>query len=478
MFSFKKNDNVSTGSVQEGLLFSKEEIASLVSQVENIAEHLQSRIVGASKVISKNLQQEEQFEAFAETINSILNALDSMKLELDKMHDCRNILENSAQDASSSVNQITNSVGHVAKIVSDRISITAELTEAVGKGTNKVKELLSVIDSLNENIDAVKSIIAAINDVSAQTNLLAMNAAIEAAHAGKAGMGFAVVAGEIRKLSEATALNATDASKTLKNMVDTLNSARGTAAETREAMDWIGNSVNETTGSFIEISSEMNELAETGNSVQKVVTRVPTAVADLKEMSDIVTEHVSKITDEVAKGESSIKSTWDSAHEVNELMSAALFNMNSIIESGIKIHSSASNCIDTTTGALFDSNAKDLPFALIVLKHLNWVTKVRALMDGKIATGGLNLGDHKTCELGKWIDGEARSYQGLIQRSEFQDLVRNHEKVHDVVRIVFSKISTLQKDELEGYYNSLIDYSSALISNLTELRKFINASSR
>ncbi len=474
MFSFKKNDDNVAKTNLTGLLFSKKEIEGLIGQVERISMSLQSRIAGASKVIAKNLKQEEQFEDFSTSISSILDALESVQYQLENMRECREVLEGSAANASTSVDQITSSVGNVAKIVSDRITITQDLTDAVGKGTNKVKELLGVIDDLNDNIDAVKSIISAINDVSAQTNLLAMNAAIEAAHAGKAGMGFAVVAGEIRKLSEATALNATDASKTLKSMVDTLNNARGTADETRKAIDLIGNSVNETASSFIEISSEINGLAETGDSVHEVVSRVPEAVESLKEMADTVTEHMQRISTEVAKSKDNIKNTQDTSREVTELMSAALFNMNSIIEASIAIHKNASNCLDVQTGEPFNSNVNDFPFSLIVLKHLNWITKVRALIDGKIATEGNTMADHKSCELGKWIETEARSYPGLTERPEFRSLVVNHEKVHEIVRTVFARIHSLAKDDVEASYSELLDYSSDLIKNLTELRKVMN----
>ena len=465
MFSFAKRDSEAeknkVASPENGIVFQIKEVEALMTAAEDIALNIKSRIVGASQVIFKNLKQEHQFEAFTESISSILNSIISVQEQLQEVHSCTTALEDTAGKASSSVEQITDSVNRVANIVIDRISVTSQLTDAVAKGSLKVKDLFTVIDSLNQNIDAVKDIIASINDVSAQTNLLAMNAAIESAHAGKAGLGFAVVAGEIRKLSEATAFNAADASKTLKN-------------ETRTAMTLIGSSVNETTSSFVEISSEMNMLADTSTSVRDAVMLVPGSAADLNARADTAIEHVNKIAGQVDKGKSMLSSLQTTANEVSDLMSSALFNMNSIIDSTVMVDDAVEKGLDLASGKTIAAEHA-LPFARIVLKHLGWVTKVRALIDGRLDASGIELGDHKKCDLGQWIDKEASSFEGLTQHPEFKKLMIQHEQLHNVTKTVVSQLKTMSRTELEASYSKLLEYSASVIESLSILRQFIES---
>ena len=479
MFPFAQKDvkeqKDNAANITSGIIFQAKEVEALMAAAEAIALNIKSRITGASQVIFKNLKQEHQFESFTESIRSILESIISVQEQLQEVHSCTTALEDTAGKASSSVEQITDSVSHVANIVSNRISVASQMTDAVSKGSLKVRELFSVIDSLNQNIDAVKDIIGSINDVSAQTNLLAMNAAIESAHAGKAGLGFAVVAGEIRKLSEATALNAADASKTLKNMVEALHTARDTADETRTAMIWIGNSVNEATNSFVEISSEMNKLAETGSSVREAVMLVPESAADLNIRADTAMEHVKAITGQVEKGKSSLDAMQQTATEISGLMSSALFNMNSIIDHTITIDAAAEKGVDVSSGINTIATNKTMPFTLIVLRHLGWVTKVRALIDGKLGVDGIELGDHKKCALGHWIDTKASLYPGLMQHPEFKKLVIEHEKLHDVTKTAVNQLKTLSKAELESQYAQLLDYSSSVVESLDILRKFLDS---
>ena len=81
-------------------------------------------------------------------------------------------------------------------------------------------------------------------------------------------------------------------------MVDALKTARDTADETRTAMTMIGTSVNETTNSFVEISSEMNSLAGTSTSVRDAMMLLPESAADLNIRADTAIEHISEIAEE------------------------------------------------------------------------------------------------------------------------------------------------------------------------------------
>lgn len=169
-----------------------------------------------------------------------------------------------------------------------------------------------------------------------------------------------------------------------------------------------------------------------------------------------------------------LSSLQRTAVEVSDLMSSALLNMNSIIDNTVMIDSTAERGVDFATGKSVAAK-ENMPFALIVLKHLGWVTKVRALIDGKISADSIELGDSKKCDLGQWIDKEASQHEGLRQHPEFKKLVSQHEKLHSITKAVISQLKTLSKAELETSYSQLLECSTSVIDSLSVLRQFIDS---
>ncbi|WP_243367242.1 bacteriohemerythrin [Fundidesulfovibrio soli] len=211
-------------------------------------------------------------------------------------------ISRSSSDASVRVENSKEEAAASARIASETLSAIAKVNEATGV----LKENMG---SLGEQARSIDRIINVINDIADQTNLLALNAAIEAARAGEAGRGFAVVADEVRKLAEKT-MHAT------KEVGDSIKSIQGAIHQNVEHMDLAVSRADE--------ASAMAQRA--GQSAGAILTHTEAntsmilSIAAASEEQSASSQHISKAIDEVEQVASEIADgIHDSAQSVIEL---------------------------------------------------------------------------------------------------------------------------------------------------------------
>jgi methyl-accepting chemotaxis protein len=180
-----------------------------------------------------------------------------------------NIEEQSAAQiqSSASINEMVASIRSVADSASRRRSAMQGLTGTADEGMRRLDALLTLIGKIEGSIGSIQSMVSVINGIAGSTNLLSMNAAIEAAHAGDAGRGFAVVAEEIRKLADTSGKNAKEIGRQLKEVIDVIKGAVDESGRTRDAFSEIRSEIDGTINAFQEITSATEELAEGGKQI-------------------------------------------------------------------------------------------------------------------------------------------------------------------------------------------------------------------
>lgn len=199
------------------------------------------------------------------------------------------------EESTASITQMLATIGSMAQLAEKDRQLADSLVSVSDSGREVFQAAFEKIELINERVGKIEEMIEIIDTIAGQTNLLAMNAAIEAAHAGEAGKGFAVVADEIRKLAEASAEGSREIAGSVRSIVDSISEAREGSQETGKAFAQIETSIQDVSRSVVEISSSLAETDVGGRQILTAMTSLRELSASINEESRTVSESARSI---------------------------------------------------------------------------------------------------------------------------------------------------------------------------------------
>ena len=277
--------NLTLSNIRTMVKAIKDKVNALTNTSFELSENM-AKTSRAVDQISSNFENMRELESKQEEeANKANKAVDSIKTSIDNMIEMIEEQATSINSSSSAIEEMTANIQSVTRTLVENVKNVEVLTEASENGKSGVQMVAQAIQEIAHDSEGLLEINAVMENIAAQTNLLSMNAAIEAAHAGESGKGFAVVAAEIRKLAESSSNQSKTTADMLKKIKTSIDSITKSSNEVLSRFDAIDTGVKTVSAHELNIRNAMEEQEVGGRQILESIGRLREITVSVKDGS-------------------------------------------------------------------------------------------------------------------------------------------------------------------------------------------------
>lgn len=309
-FGMVKESNDEIGLIIEKMKELTQSLGNIVGKIRNSSDTMSANSYELNDTSSQTLAANNEI---SKAVEDVAEGSTGMAASISKINE--NLLEmsNETKDINESVNEIRNQTTAVqdsSKIMNDKIKSMQNSSQKMDEGISAISKR---IETVNTTVDKVSNIVSVIEEISSETNLLSLNASIEAARAGDAGKGFAVVAQEIRVLSDNTNTELENIKQIISSLVE----------ECRYCVQASGTIVEDNAKQKEEIKAVLDEFGSLDEQIQKTAEKadeIEELVTAMIELNDDITKSSNSLTDVSAANAAATEEMNANIEELNAMM--------------------------------------------------------------------------------------------------------------------------------------------------------------